>query len=88
MSEYPKVKAVEPAQGKRLRVTFANGEVRIYDCTPLLGEEAFRVLENEVFFRTVRSDKHGYGVVWNDDVDLAESELWLKGTSESDPLSD
>jgi len=82
MSEYPKVKTVEPSQGKRLRVTFTNGTVKVYNCTPLLAEEAFRVLQNEAFFRNVRSDKHGYGVVWSDDVDLAESELWLKGTAE------
>lgn len=83
MAEYPKVESVEPAQGKRLRVRFTNGAVRVYDCAPLLSLEAFRVLENEAFFRSVRSDEHGYGVVWNDDVDLAESELWLKGTPEA-----
>lgn len=88
MAEYPKVKSVEPTQGKRLRVTFANGAVRVYDCAPLLSLEAFRPLENEAFFRNVRSDKHGYGVVWNDDVDLAESELWLKGTTEPERPAD
>jgi len=25
------------------------------------------------------ADPHGYAVVWNDDIDLAESEIWLKG---------
>jgi hypothetical protein len=43
---------------------------------------AFRVLKDEAFFRNVRPDDHGYGVVWSDDVDLAESELWLKGITE------
>jgi len=65
--------------------------VRIYDCNPLLREASFRVLENEAFFRAVRADDHGYGVVWDDKVDLAESELWLHGKTEpvapADPKS-
>jgi hypothetical protein len=24
-------------------------------------------------------DKHGYGIVWNDELDLSESELWING---------
>ena len=79
MKTYPKVKTVEPLSGKSLSVTFANGEVRVYDCQPSLSEAPFKPLQNEAFFRAVRADDHGYGVVWNDQVDLAESELWLNG---------
>ncbi len=80
MSTYPK-EDVEPLEGKMLRVTFDNGEVNTYDCRPLLTEESFRVLESEAYFRCVRADDHGYGVVWSDEVDLAESELWFRGKS-------
>jgi hypothetical protein len=24
-------------------------------------------------------DKHGYGIVWNDELDLSESEFWING---------
>ena len=82
METYPKVKAVDPLPGKRLRVAFANGEVRAYDCNPLLDQPAFHPLREEAFFRNVRADPHGYGVVWSDEVDLAESELWIHGTAE------
>ena len=82
MTTYPKVTAVEPLPGKRLRVTFANGAIRIYDCTPLLREQPFRLLSEETFFRTVHADTHGYGVMWHDEVDLAESELWIHGMTE------
>lgn len=82
MAEYPKVKSVEPIQNKRLRVTFTNGVTRQYDCTPLLASAAFRFFADEAFFRNVHADKHGYGVTWNDKVDLAESELWINGTIE------
>ena len=74
---YPKVTAVAPLPNKRLRVTFANGVVRTYDCTALLADPAFRPLADEALFRSVQADPHGYGVVWSDALDLSESELWL-----------
>jgi hypothetical protein len=32
-----------------------------------------------VLFNSVHVDKHGYGIVWNDELDLSESELWING---------
>jgi hypothetical protein len=69
---------------RRLRVSFSNGGARIYDCTPLLAESAFRELADEGFFRNVRAAPHGFGIVWNDQVDLSESELWINGTAETE----
>jgi hypothetical protein len=80
MDNYPKVISVRPLPGKRLRVEFDNGDVREYDCAPLLELPAFQALKDEGFFRSVRADSHGYGIIWNDEVDLAESELWIHGT--------
>lgn len=76
---YPHVRSVRPLTGKRLRVTFANGVAKIYDCTPLLKEDAFKPLEDEALFRSIHVEAHGYAVVWTDEIDLAESELWLHG---------
>ena len=76
---YPRVSSVEPFSGKRLLVTFSNGARKVYDCTPLLAEEAFAPLKDDALFRRVHADPHGYGVAWNDDIDLAESELWING---------
>jgi hypothetical protein len=84
MSNHPKVKSIQALSAKRLRVTFENDEVKLYDCTPLLAEPAFQPLWDEAFFRNVSTDRHGYAVIWNDAVDLAESELWLHGTPEQD----
>ncbi len=80
-TSYPKLKAVKPLSGKRLRVTFANGTIKIYDCNPLLEKNPFRLLRDDGFFRSVHVEPHGYAVIWNDHVDLAESELWLHGES-------
>jgi hypothetical protein len=75
----PKIISVNPIKNKQLLVTFENGETRIYDCKPLLGKEMFRVLENEVFFKSVKVDSGGYGISWSDDIDLSEYEIWANG---------
>lgn len=78
-TSYPKVSDIRPLEKKCLHVTFANGEARIYDCTPLLDDPPFAPLRNESLFQSVHADSHGYGVSWNDTIDLSESELWLNG---------
>ncbi|TVQ96390.1 MAG: DUF2442 domain-containing protein [Spirochaetaceae bacterium] len=88
-SGYPKIRSVEPRPGKALRVTFDNGVRKEYDCTPLIQHESFRPLQDDAVFRCAHADPYGYGVVWNEEIDLAESEIWLHGrnieqTAESD----
>jgi len=87
---YPKIKQVEPKPGKILLVEFVNGVSKIYDCKPLLKSEVFRPLENEVLFRRAHADSHGYGVIWTDEIDLAESEVWINGkvAEPSDPANE
>lgn len=79
MKTYPKVKNAYALCGKRLVVVFDNGETKIYDCSRLVEDDAFALLKNETMFRSVRVDPFGYGVIWNDEMDLAESELWING---------
>ncbi len=76
---YPQIKSVKPLADRHLLVGFDNGITKIYDCTPLLEDEPFRPLSDDVLCRCVQADPHGYGVVWTDDIDLSESELWLNG---------
>lgn len=78
---FPRLKAVEPLEGKRLRVTFVNDAIKIYDCSHLLESAPFERLRDDVFFRCAHVEPHGYAVVWDDQLDLAESELWLHGKS-------
>ena len=70
MATYPKVKSVTPLSGKQLFVTFITGDTRVYDCSPLLKESSFYPLKDDAFFKNVHVDQTGYGVVWNDNVDL------------------
>ena len=79
MKNYPKIRDVEAMAHKRLLVTFSNNIQKIYDCSPLIDDEIFRPLLNESLFKSVKADKHGYGIIWTDELDLSESELWLNG---------
>jgi hypothetical protein len=73
----PKIQSVQPLEGMKLSVLFANGVRKIYDCNQLLHLEPFKVLQNEAFFKAVKVDPGGYGISWNDNVDLSEYELWV-----------
>ncbi len=79
MESYPKIKQVEPIARKKLLVTFSNNIKKIYDCTSLLKEEVFKPLLDNALFKSVKADKYGYGVIWSDEIDLSESELWING---------
>ena len=79
MQSYPKIKHVEPLAGKRLLVTFGNNTKKVYDCSLLLKGETFKPLLNDALFISVKVDRHGYGIIWSDEIDLSESELWING---------
>jgi hypothetical protein len=79
IAKYPKIRSVKPKPDRKLLVIFENGVQKVYDCNPLLQNEIFRPLEEEAVFRLAHADEHGYGIVWNDEIDLAESEVWING---------
>ena len=77
---YPLIAEVEAQPNKRLLVRFRNGVTKLYDCKTILNLPAFEPLRNdEVLFRRAHADKHGYGGIWNDELELAESEVWGGG---------
>jgi hypothetical protein len=79
----PKVKSVAVMDDHTLLVEFDNQQRRWYDVAPLFEKDMFRPLKNPVLFRTARVDQGGYAVVWNDDIDISEYELWHKGVGVS-----
>lgn len=76
---FPKVESVTPLADFKLKVTFANGVEKIYDCHSLLTEPAFALLKSPALFRAVQVDSGGYGISWNEEIDLSEAELWRNG---------
>jgi hypothetical protein len=79
METYPRVKSVQALKGRRVLVVFSNDIKKIYDCSPLLTEDNYRALAFDAIFRNVKADQGGYGISWTDEIDLAESELWING---------
>ena len=75
----PKIQSVQPLDDKQLLVSFENGYKKVYDCKQLLQKEPFKLLSNVAFFRAVQVDPGGYGISWNEDIDLSEYELWVNG---------
>ena len=79
MEGIPRIVAVEPRGQAELLVRFENGVEKLYDCRPLLDRPQFHLLRTGAFFRAVRVDPGGYGISWNDDIDVSEFELWVHG---------
>jgi hypothetical protein len=79
MASIPRIKGVTPIGNLEVLVRFENGAEKTYDCRPLLARPEFHLLKVPAFFRAVRVDAGGYGISWNDDVDLSEYELWTNG---------
>ena len=78
---FHKVKAVNALPGFRLSVQFAEGVTKLYDVKPLFERWApFRTLEcSPELFSRVRTGPGGFGVIWNDDLDLSSDELFANG---------
>jgi len=79
MSYYPKIKMAKPITDKQIIVTFENNIKKIYDCSALLKQEPFRPLANKALFNCIKVELGGYGISWNEEIDLSESELWING---------
>ncbi len=80
MESLPKIVAVSPLAATQLLVRFDNAVEKVYDAAPLLSLPQFQLLRNPTFFGAVRVEPGGYGISWNDDIDLSEYELWTRGT--------
>jgi hypothetical protein len=45
----------------------------------VLFNNIFIPLRDYSFFKNLQVSSGGYGIEWNDEIDLSESELWLNG---------
>jgi len=81
MNGIPKIKSVHARDDLHLIVEFDNNIAKEYDCHQIIHRPEFKPLMNKAFFKTVRADIGGYGVSWNDDIDISEYELWTNGYS-------
>ena len=85
---FHKIKAVHALPDYRLSVQFAEGITKIFDVKSLFSKwEAFKVLINDpALFSGVEVDTGGYGIIWNDDLDLSCDELFENGKTVKTPF--
>ena len=79
-----KIKSVSALPEYKLSVKFSEGITKIYDVKPLFEEiPIFAELErHSELFASVSVDVGGYGIVWNDKLDLSSDDLWKNGNDE------
>jgi len=76
---YPRTHHIEAISDRILRVEFTNQHIKEYDTSPLLEKPMFAPLKQPAFFRNFKIESGGYAVVWNEDIDISEYELWQNG---------
>ena len=85
---FHKIKNVSALPNYKLSVQFSEGVTKIYDVKPLFERIPIfaEFKENHTEFACVTVDVGGYGIVWNDDVDLSCDELWDNGVQVDTPF--
>lgn len=78
---FHRVKEVNIIKDYILQITFEDGSNKYYDVSKLFQKwEIFLNLKTVVgLFEQVKVDKGGYGISWNDEIDLSCDELWENG---------
>ena len=77
----PRVKAVKPKPDYTLKLTFTNGEVRVFDVKPYLTTGIFRALRNVKMFNTVRPVLGS--IQWENEADLCPDTLYERSVPAS-----
>ena len=78
-----RVKEVKPLPSYNVLVSFVTGECKRYNVAQLFEKlDVFKTLSSvNGLFEQVKVDTGGYGISWNDDIDLSCNELWENGMS-------
>jgi hypothetical protein len=82
----PRVKAVVPRDDYKLEITFANGEVGIFDCAHLLSFGVFQELRDISYFKQVRAENGT--VVWPHEQDICPDTLYEDSEELAAPAED
>lgn len=76
-----RIKSVKPLENRIIETTFLDGIVKQYDVKKLYPVfpqfRDFEVIEG--LFTQVKVDEGGYGISWNDSLDLDANEIWEDG---------
>ena len=86
---FHKIKNVTAMPDYIILAHFSDGTEKEYDMKPLMERhEVFQSLKDiPGLFEQVKADVGGYGIVWNEDVDLDAEEVWVNGKEVRTPFS-
>ncbi len=78
---FHKIKCVAYTPDYKLSVQFAEGVTKIYDLNILIDKiDAFKIFKlNPYLMEEVKVAPGGWGIIWNDELDLSCDELWDNG---------
>jgi hypothetical protein len=71
----PRVKTVKPNNNYSLQISFTNGEVGIYDCSPLLEFGVFKELKDIKYFMEAMAIEGT--VAWPHEQDICPDTLYM-----------
>lgn len=84
---FHKIKNVTTLANYKISVQFSEGITKIYNVKELIEKNPmFKNLENEELFYNVKVDVGGYGIIWNDDIDISCDELFENGKTIKTPF--
>lgn len=76
---FHKIKRVYPLADYKLKVQFVEGVTKEYNLALLFEKYPMFHMDEDEFTR-VSVDVGGFGIIWNDNLDLSCNELWENGT--------
>ncbi len=78
---FHRIRNVAATENFVLIVQFSEGVTKRYDLSPLFEKiPVFKALRQSTeLYYSVEVDTGGYGIIWNDDLDLSCDELWDNG---------
>jgi len=76
----PRIQKAQAISDTTLLVEFSDQTVKQYDIHRLLSIPMFSPLRQPAFFKNFRIAVGGYGLEWNEEIDISEYELWTHGT--------
>lgn len=75
---YPRVKNVQPLDNYLLKLTFDNGEIKIFNVSPYLEKGVFKELKDKSYFKSVKPFMGS--VKWQHDQDFCPDTLYEEST--------
>ena len=77
---FHKIKKVIPKENLIIEVEFENKIKKEYDINKVIKKwTVFEKLKNNELFNKVKVDVGGYGISWDENIDLSCEEIWQNG---------